>query len=293
VEAAKAFKLTGFVLRRNSGGGGLPDRAARGREGVRPLRIDREGRCRAQPRQLPARELPRRRDARLAQARGADGTVDEPPGLAVAEQRIDGSSGDNAKRSRRPRSSSTRPPASMASKRAAIAACSTARSDGSSAARPSCPARRRRCAHPAAPTAAGRSARGLPARAGCVAHRSARAAPPWRIDAGKLGVQRRPSGRGGARVERGARRRVGRRQRRQSFGQRLEVEHRAADQQRQPAAGADCRHRGSASARKRAAEYAWSGSRTSIRWCGTARVSPHRAWPCRRPCRGTPAPSRR
>ena len=55
--------------------------------------------------------------------------------------------------------------------------------------------------------------------------------------------------------------------------QRLEVEHRAADQQRQRgrARGSRAIAR-SASARKRAAEYASVGSTMSIRWCGTARA---------------------
>ena len=64
-----------------------------------------------------------------------------------------------------------------------------------------------------------------------------------RIDRRELGVQRRPAGARGALVDRGAHFGVGAGQRVEAVEQRLEVEHRAADQERDRAARADRRDR--------------------------------------------------
>ena len=83
-------------------------------------------------------------------------------------------------------------------------------------------------------------------------------------------MQRRPAFGRGARIDARAHRRDRRRQRGQAFLQRLEVEHRAADDERHRAARADGRDRarsrrhGSAPPNRRR-----SGSMMSIRWCGT------------------------
>ena len=115
-----------------------------------------------------------------------------------------------------------------------------------------------------------------------------------RIDARELGVQRRIAVARGFGGERGTHLRVGRRHRIEAVEQRLEVEHRAADQQRQPAARADVTDQAA-----RVGDEARRGIR--IGWLddvdqvvrdrgafGRARASR-----CRCPCRDRPAPNRR
>ena len=105
------------------------------------------------------------------------------------------------------------------------------------------------------------------ARAGCAARRSAAAAPRSRDRRARAPRAARASLRAAARASSRARTsRVGARQRGQPFGQRLEVQHRAAGERAatRPRARISAIAR-SASRTKRAAEYASVGSTMSIR----------------------------
>ena len=115
-----------------------------------------------------------------------------------------------------------------------------------------------------------------------------------RIHARELRVQRRPALARRARIERRAHRGIRLRQGRQALGERLEVEHRAAREDRHAAALADRLHRGDAH-RGRSAQP------NTIRWdrrcrsgdAARARARPRTASPCRCPCRDRPARSPR
>ena len=143
-----------------------------------------------------------------------------------------------------PLSSSTSPAASMASKRSAIAACSRARSSGTSATRTTGPS------DGPAPRAPCSAESGVPVSACTSSARWIRWASVGASRAavggstrGELGMQRGPALGGGARVDTRAHGGVGLRQRAQALGQRLEIEHRAAGDDRHTAARAYRRDR--------------------------------------------------
>ena len=111
----------------------------------------------------------------------------------------------------------------------------------------------------------------------------------------ELGVQRRPAVARRARVDRGAHRGVGLGHRVEAVEQRLEVQHRAADQQaavrRARAISSISRVRVGDEARRRVALGRIEDVDQVVRHARRAR--PRSAWRCRCPCRGRPAPSRR
>ena len=114
------------------------------------------------------------------------------------------------------------------------------------------------------------------------------------IAAREFGVQRRPAELPGATVDALAQRGVGLRQRCDAAGQRPEIEHRAADEQRHPPARVDCRDR-LPSHRDGTVRPSRLRPDRRDRSGGAAprRARPATASTCRCPCRGRPAPSRR
>ena len=259
----------------------------------------RRGR-RTQPRELALRELARRGDSHVAQLRARRWRL---PGIATPAgsrrsastagsrlERVAFAAAREVRRQVRHRASpgsAARSPRAVPRDRTGTSAIAMV---GPSAPR-SCvaPALQRRERPPAQRDA-------LRARAGCVAHRSAPGARPV------AGSTRASSACSAGQPSRAARASssartagVRARQRRQTLGQRLEIEHRAAGEDRRAPARADRRRSAaSASRTKRAAEYGCVGSMMSTRWCGTrARSAAAGLSRCRCPCRDRPAPNRR
>ena len=215
----------------------------------RHRRIERRGRRRAEPGELAFRELARRGDARRPQRRGIDAAVEELPGLPVADaahrrqigvQRV-------ARAQCRELVDEARGEHGVEAF-ARSSACSAARSGGHERDRD----RRGRARHPprarpAARRAAGRQSRRPRARAGSAARRWPRGARRSRGSTRARSACSAGHPSAAARASRRARtRRIGGGQRREPVAQRLEIEHRAADDERHRAARAnagDGRHR--------------------------------------------------
>ena len=274
------------------------DRNAATRSGeVRRRRLECGRRRRAKPRELALRQLARRGDRRCAQRRRIDVARRETPTPADSRRSASTACRARAHGARASAASSaTRPASSIASKRSAIARCSRARSvgherDGDRRARRA--ARFARALQLA--RAACRRSRALRARAGCAARRcaSSRPAVAGSTRASSACSAGQPSA--AARASRRARTAgsAGGNAERPSV-QRLEIEHRPADEQRHGAARADRRR----SPRSHRRETAPPNTRRPDRGCRSgdaarARASPRRASPCRCPCRDRPAPNRR
>ena len=107
-------------------------------------------------------------------------------------------------------------------------------------------------------------------------------------------MQRRPAVAARSRVESSAHARIGRRQRREPAHQRAEIEHRAADQQRHPAARADRRDQfeGIVDGTVRP-NTSPPGRRCRSGDAALRARSARSAWRCRCPCRDRPARNRR
>ena len=250
-------------------------------------------RHRAQPGQLALGELARRRGrARAASAVEVAG-VERRPRLAIADGAHRRQVGMQvaARAQRAHLVDEARPRASPRSARA-MRACSQARSRGSSAISGGVRRRRRALCHADSGrplTRCTSSARWMR----CASFGARRAAVAGSTRASSACSAGQPS-RAASRVDRGAHRGVGRRHRVEAVEQRLEVQHRAADEQRQRAARADRRDRRARvgdEARRRVALGRIDDVDQVVRHGGA--LGARSAWRCRCPCRDRRAPNRR